>query len=420
MRILHTADLHLGQILYQYYDRNDEHLHFFSQLKEWINEYQPDLLVVSGDIFDVAQPSASVWKLFTDAFVEIRNARPEMHIVIVAGNHDSASRLQSHSRIWAFADISVVGTPPPLDFKDIEGWEENFILRLPAGYVIMLPWFSSDRSTAAIALQEYVKRENRLNLPVVMTAHLAVAGCDYTGQDMEIGMLKALDIERLGTDYDYLALGHIHRPQTLSHPEAGKNGVLAPPVARYSGSALHVSCDETYPHSVSLIDIDSHKGNINLKELRIRQLRHFYTLPVGKEAFTDQKQALKYLSGFINENDKCYIRLKFESGTDLSPDFNNIAYDLIEESGKDIRYNPKIIWSGDPSSYINVPQEEEIQLAVEDLQQMLNPLEFINLTADRYDNLNREYLDSAFMEIEEELKSMEEEENLKNSIKKRK
>ena len=56
MKIIHTADLHLGQVIYQNYDRSDEHRHFFRQLEQWCKEEQPDALLVSGDVFDIQQP----------------------------------------------------------------------------------------------------------------------------------------------------------------------------------------------------------------------------------------------------------------------------------------------------------------------------------------------------------------------------
>lgn len=115
MKILHTADLHLGQIIYQNYERNDEHDCFFSQLERWCQEEQPDALIVSGDVFDIQQPSAAVWKSFTDRFVRLHQASPTMHLVIVAGNHDSASRIQSNHEIWKLANTHLIGTPPPAD-----------------------------------------------------------------------------------------------------------------------------------------------------------------------------------------------------------------------------------------------------------------------------------------------------------------
>lgn len=415
MRILHTADLHIGQIIYQHYERADEHLHFFRQLEKWIEEFKPDVLIVAGDLFDIPQPSASCWRMFTEVFVRLRKKCPETKIVIVAGNHDSASRLQSHSEIWALADTSIVGTPPPLNFKDVEGWEEKYILRLRSGYIIMLPYMSSDKTDAAIALQEYVAKENAENLPVVMTGHLAVTGCDFTGHDTEIGMLRTVDLDRFGKDYDYLALGHIHRPQTINHPHfiSEDAKILPSPIARYSGSALHVSCDEAYPHSVSLIDIDSHKGNISLRELRIDQLRHFHNFPPNSEPpFASEKEIFKWFESFIKDAESCYIRFRVEKGVDLASDFNNRIYTLIEQSGKDIRYNPKIIWVGNEEEINSAADEEaEEEIAVEELQQMTDPLQFIRRTSDQYPSLDLGMIEDAFREIEEEIRLMNEEES---------
>ena len=114
MKILHTADLHLGQVIYQNYDRTDEHDCFFVQLEQWCRDERPDALIVSGDVFDIQQPSATTWKAFTSHFVRLHRSSPGMHIVIVAGNHDSASRLQPHDAVWQLADVHLVGI-----YKDV-------------------------------------------------------------------------------------------------------------------------------------------------------------------------------------------------------------------------------------------------------------------------------------------------------------
>ena len=112
MKIIHTADLHLGQILYQNYDRVDEHDHFFKQLEQWCLKELPDALVLSGDVFDIQQPSASVKKSFTDHFVRLHRICPQMKIIITAGNHDSASRIQADRAVWEIANAHLVGVSP--------------------------------------------------------------------------------------------------------------------------------------------------------------------------------------------------------------------------------------------------------------------------------------------------------------------
>lgn len=410
MKIIHTADLHIGQIIYQHYDRADEHLHFFSQLERMVAEEQPDALIVAGDIFDVPQASASSWRMFTEAFVRIRKENPRTAIIIVAGNHDSASRLHSHRDVWGLSDTVIVGTPPPLSLNNQEGWEEQYVVRLQSGYIIALPYMNSEKTDAALLLQEYVAKENVGGLPVVMTGHLPVNGCDPTGHDREIGMLRAVNLEKFGDGYDYLALGHIHRPQTLTHPGARSEEPLATPVARYSGSALHVSCDEAYPHTVSVVEIDRHKGSVTIRERRIDQLRHFYNLPLKSSrkdeepAFSSEEETVKELERFIASAESCYIRLKVGKDVNLSSDFTNRVYRLIEESGKDIRYNPKIIWVGEEDA--PKAEEKEQEIAVEELQQMTNPLEFIRLTSERYPRLDMKVVEAAFKEIEQEVQEM--------------
>ena len=408
MRILHTADIHSGQNIYQHYDRLDEHLHFFSQLRKWIKEYSPDVLLISGDIYDVAQPPASVWSAFNSEIVALRRTFPSLAIVMVAGNHDSASRIESHSKVWDIAGVTVVGTPPPLLHAAPEGWEERYIVRLPSCFVIAVPYISGDRTDTMIHLQEYVAAINTDNIPVVMTGHLAAIGSDVEGHDPEIGNLRPVAIERLGKSYDYLALGHIHKAQTLGYAPVydEESHTYHAPVARYSGSVLHVSEDENYPHSVSLVEIDSHVGEVKVRQLTIDQLRHFVTLPTDSpQPFETTKEALAYLKKFLKKNDHVYIRLRFNLKADIPADFNSSVYSLIEESGKDIRYNPHMIF---------VAPEEENQstetcrpiFEVEEIKQMTDPLDFVRKTSEAYTGLSEEDLNELFGEVELEIRRM--------------
>ncbi len=408
MRILHTADLHFGQNIYQHYDRLDEHLHFFSQLRQWIERYSPDVLIISGDIYDVAQPSAAVWSAFNTEIVDLHNLFPDLSIIIVAGNHDSASRIESHSKVWALAGITVIGTPPPLFETAPDNWENRYVVRLKSGFIIALPYFSSDRSKSMVHLQEYVESINTENQPVVMTGHLTAIGSDLEGHDPEIGNIKAVEIERLGASYDYLALGHIHKAQTLNHPAIfdEEEHTYSSPIARYSGSVLHVSEDEDYPHSVSLVDIGKHRGDVIIRQLKIDQLRHFLTLPLNKvEPFASAKEALSYLKKFIKAYDKVYIRLRFCANADIPSDFNASVYDLIEKSGKDIRYNPRMIFVSQNCEDEN-DETIKTQLNIEEIKQMTNPREFVRKTAGAYPGLTEDELDELFGEVEIELKKM--------------
>ena len=420
MKILHTADLHLGQIIYQNYDRSDEHRHFFRQLEDWCRKEKPDALLVSGDIFDIQQPSASVKKAFTEYFVQFRKACPDMHIIIVAGNHDSASRLQADNAVWKFADTTLIGMPPANDLsRNPDGWEDNYIVQLPTGFVIALPYMIGERKELLQHLLDYVQERNTAGLPVVMMGHLAVTGSDATGHGFEIGKIATQDIGSLGQGYDYLALGHIHKPQTIGHPDdALKEQVSYPaPVVRYSGSALHVSCDETYPHTVSLVEIDRHNGQVNLRQLRIDELRHFFVLPADDSSFTSAADAIQAIKDFSDKQKKGYFRLRIDYKTALPTNFNQMIYEVLAPSNEEIRYNPKIIWTGMPEG----PAETvKPTFEIADLQQMTDPFTFVEKTIDQYPGLNLEEVREAFREISEEVKRMDEEDKQKANAKNKK
>lgn len=403
MKILHTADLHLGQIIYQNYDREDEHNHFFTQLEAWCKDEQPDALIVSGDVFDIQQPSAATKKDFTDHFVALHKACPEMKIVITAGNHDSAARIQADSAVWDLANATLVGTTPSAEVAaGPDGWQDKYIVKLDSGYIIAMPYTIGERQGMLQSILDRVAADNTDGKPVVMMGHLAVTGMDSTGHDFEVGKIKTQSLETLGTGYDYLALGHIHKPQTIGHlADFYESECTYPaPVVRYSGSALHVSCDEAYPHSVSLVSIDHHGGSVTVRQLPIDELRHFYTLPQDGSSYTTAEEALKGIEEFAQEKGRGYFRLQIDYKADLPANFSNSVYDLIALYGDEIRFNPKTIWTGQSEEE---KEQERPTFEVADLQQMTDPFAFIEKTKDQYPGLNLDFVRKAFVQVKEEI-----------------
>ena len=415
MKILHTADLHLGQIIYQNYDRSDEHQHFFKQLEKWCIDEQPDALLLSGDVFDIQQPSATVKKTFTDYFVHLHQLCPQMHIVITAGNHDSASRIQSDHSVWKLANAHLVGTPPAYNAQELtDGWQWQFIVKMESGYIVALPYMTGERQQTIQSILDKVAEDNANGLPVVMMAHQAVTGVDVTGHNIEIGKLKTQAVGSFGIGFDYLALGHIHKPQTLARQEdCMKDSVTYPaPVARYSGSALHVSCDETYPHTVSMVEIDRHNGDVSIRQLRIEELRHFYVLPLDDASFTSADEAMNAMSEFVSKGERGYLRFRFDISTDLPSNFSQMVYDDLAKYNEEWRYNPKIIWTGQDEA--QQQEKEKPKFDVADLQQMTDPMEFIERTKDQYPGLDLDDVRQAFEEVKAEMLLLKEEETKKS------
>ena len=403
MKIIHTADLHLGQVIYQNYDRVDEHRHFFQQLRKWCREEKPDALVVSGDIFDIQQPGAATKHIFNEEFTALHDAVPGMAVVITAGNHDSASRIQADAPVWKYLHFSLVGVPPSVDLKgeDTDLLDE-FIIELPAGFIVALPFMIGERKRSVQAILDRVKERNPDGKPVVMTGHLAVTGSDLTGHG-EIGTIKTQQLDTLGTGYDYLALGHIHKPQTLGHPEdALKLDEVTYPsgVARYSGSVLHVSCDETFPHTVSVVEIPSHGADVTIRQLRIDELRHFYILPKDGSSFEDADSALDAVKAFAEEKGKGYFRFRIDNKATFPSNFSQAVYDILESYHNEVRFNPKTIWTGKTEE---VKEEERPSFEVAELQQMTDPMTFIEKTKDQYPDLDLNMVREALEEVRQEM-----------------
>ena len=327
MKILHTSDWHLGQVFYNY-DRSDEQAAFLSQLAGIAAARQPDAVVVSGDIFHTPSPSSAVQRMYVDAMLDLHRACPHATIVVTAGNHDSAAKLEIDSSLWRHFNLHVVGnivmndgTPDYgrhiIDVHDTHGMTVGRIIAVPHVYPQNFPRTCDTtdavgRMRAFFArLQEEASARGSHGLPTVLMAHLAVAGSDTTGHDDSVGGLDTCRLDDIDMGCDYVALGHIHRPQYVP----GSHGR-----ARYSGSPLPVSFDEAYRHSVSLVRLGP-GSDPAVETIAIDNPRPCVTLP-STPAPLDE--ALDRLAAFPDDT-PAYIRLNVLADGYLPPDSNERA-----------------------------------------------------------------------------------------------
>ncbi len=305
-KFIHTSDWHLGQNFYGY-DRNEEQQDFLRQLADIVREQQPDVLLVSGDIYHTSAPSSATVALYVNAMLEIHKACPTMRIIVIAGNHDSASRLESDSRLWELAGVTVIGGIArksdglaDLDRHIINVGDKGIVAAVPFAYPSSFPRVTDEALPADQrqqcyfqALLDHASQSNTEALPVVMMAHIAVRDCDYTGHDGNI-LMECVPISTLGQGYDYVALGHIHHPQTI-----GSN-------VRYCGTPLAVSFDEQCEHSVSIVEIDAHGAPPRITTRAIRNIKPLHTIPAKEPV--DFDTALELLQQY-NPDERAYIRL---------------------------------------------------------------------------------------------------------------
>ena len=254
MRILHTADWHIGQRLHER-QRIDEHEEFLNWLLGTIQEQKVDLLLVSGDIFDTALPSADATNLYYRFLFRLFN-ETDAYTVIIAGNHDSPRHLDAPREFLKMGRIHVVGlTHEPAECV-VEIPADN-----PQIAIAAVPYLSENELPHVPYESEIEKKERyreRLksfyqdcvsnmsaNIPKILMGHLFVHGGSIgdSERNIQIGGATAIEANDFPDNVDYVALGHLHRPQSLK----GK----AYPI-QYAGSPIPLRFNEArYDKKVS-------------------------------------------------------------------------------------------------------------------------------------------------------------------------
>lgn len=331
MKILHTSDWHLGHELYNYH-RQDEFLDFFHQLRDIVRREQPDAMLVSGDVFHSSIPTIPTQVTYIEAMLAIHETCPDMEIIVTAGNHDSASRLEVDRSLWDHFKVHVVGnlarTKRGVDF------DRHVFHMAGKGIVVAVPHvfkqnFPSpedpaiDRQEAFYhSLMQYVEEVNTGALPVVLMAHVAVADKVNNDTPYEAGGMEFESLDILGKGYDYAALGHIHQPRLVT-PDSTK--------ARYCGAPLAITFKESYQHSVTIAYVEHGREPV-LDIIPLELMRPVRTIPDEPVTFDEAIEVLRA----HDDDDMAYIQLNVRSDNGLPADCNERALDAAK--GKQCRF----------------------------------------------------------------------------------
>jgi exonuclease SbcD len=255
MRVLHTADWHLGQHFLTGQERLTEQRAFLAWLLATVQAQEVEALVLAGDVFDTTSPSHAAQELYYDFLVRMQGTCCR-DIVVVGGNHDSPTLLNASRRLLRALRIHVVGGAPADPAEQIislAGSGPGLVvcavpflrdrdLRLSiAGETPDERQFRIRESIAGhyLALSEHdlVRRLREQDVPVLATGHLYAAGGEAregAERDVHIGGLGVVGAEHFPVAFDYVALGHLHRPQVVG----GREHI------RYSGSPVPLSFTE--------------------------------------------------------------------------------------------------------------------------------------------------------------------------------
>lgn len=306
MRIIHTSDWHLGQYFFTK-SRALEHQHFLNWLVSQVEIHQVDAVIVAGDIFDTGSPPSYARELYNKFIVDLQ--KTGCQLVILSGNHDSVSVLNESSALLSYLNTQVVTS----------GSEPNVITlhnkhAQPIGLVCAIPFLRPrdiQQSVAGQSIEEkqlslqtaihdhyqasyQLALEQRtalgLDIPIIATGHLTVIGAELTDsvRDIYIGTLDAFPSGAF-PPADYIALGHIHRPQVISKKQH----------IRYCGSPIALSFDETTQQkSVCLVEFSgSELTDITLLEIPIIQ-----PLQTLKGSLKEIEQHVSAWQGYQGEN----------------------------------------------------------------------------------------------------------------------
>lgn len=299
MKIIHTSDLHIGKVLYGE-EMTDNHLAFFDQLVRLVEAERPEALLIAGDIYENSNPTVAAKGLFNAGLLRIHEAHPAMSIVVISGNHDSASRLGVDASLWNLARVRLV-TAVAADEERVADYDAHIIEltdetgavcallgAVPFAYEQSFPKAEEDENRITAFYKGLLRRMEERNVrgvPRLLMGHLSVvADLDLTGHRNDvIGGVAMLDVADFSDEFDYFALGHIHHPQFVKGSDRR---------VRYAGTPLPVSFDEPFPHSVSVVSFDA-ENRPQVCEHAIEVPHPLVTLPAVPSDFSEALNCLK-------------------------------------------------------------------------------------------------------------------------------
>lgn len=249
MKIIHTSDWHIGKQL-QKVDFIEDMSLFFTWLIEYIQEEKIDLLLMSGDLFDQANPSQAALKQYYEVLKKLIPLKCK--VIITGGNHDSPLVLNAPKELLNLLDISIIGGKPD-EISELfilveKGDEKVVIAAVPflrdkdIRNAAPGESYSDKVEQLKVGLENYFKtvnthyKENFNGIPYILMGHLYAAGASTSDSEREIQIGNQAGVESavFGNEADYIALGHIHKPQILG----GKENI------RYCGSPIPMSFSE--------------------------------------------------------------------------------------------------------------------------------------------------------------------------------
>ncbi len=277
MKLIHLSDLHIGKRVNEFSMMEDQE-YILKQILKIIDDEAPDGVIIAGDVYDKPVPSAEAVELFDDFVVRLSNRR--LPVYIISGNHDSPERLAFGNRLMSASGIhfsSVYnGAAERFELTDEYGTTAIYMLPFvkPSNVRRFYPDDKIESYTEAIAVAVREMQVNPDNRNIIIT-HQFVTGAERSdSEDVSVGGTDNVDAS-VFDGFDYVALGHIHRPQNVGGE-----------TVRYCGSPLKYSFSEApYEKSVTVVELKE-KGNTSVRTVPLTPMRDMVELKGAYEELT--------------------------------------------------------------------------------------------------------------------------------------
>lgn len=281
MKIFHLSDLHIGLKLINRDLREDQE-YIFDQIVDYIKREKPQALVIAGDIYDKAVPSAEAVEVFDHLIGNLMTAEPELTVMIISGNHDSGPRVNCFRSVLSRQRLHMVGVPPRKETEKIEKvtlkdsyGNVNFYL-LPFVKPSMVKEITgTDENGNNLSYNDTIHRliereeidQNERNILVSHQFYLPAGKTADDVERMDSEIRTVGNIDEISADilerFDYAALGHIHKPMKVGRD-----------IFRYCGTPLACSVSEAgQQKGILMVDISEKEKEPEITVLPLNPLR---------------------------------------------------------------------------------------------------------------------------------------------------
>lgn len=322
MKILHTSDLHIGKYIGTY-DLKEDTEYVLNQVVDTAIRERVEVVLISGDVFDRPNPSEEAIKMYVSFLKQLLDKN--IKVITISGNHDSGIRLSAYKDILGkgyFVEGEFNSPMRKVSLNDEYGPVNFYMLPFFTPFIVKSNLkLEKGLENYDLAMDEIIKRENiDTSQRNIILAHQFVAGFKFGGSEEDFSYSNGDEKNVAGVgiisldkfqNFDYVALGHIHKPQKISRE-----------TIRYSGSLLKYKTSEIDGPDKSVVIIDlKEKGNIEVKLDPIKPLHPFVKIEGLLSELTNTNP---------NENDYVYLivdddKTPIEAKNKLTPYYKRIV-----------------------------------------------------------------------------------------------